>query len=476
MRCPPRTREYPTLITEQDYWSDDDPLHEQDKPRWRVRESEDDPVRIYLEQMGKLPLLGKVEELKLARRIEMAKKQYRRSLLGTGPAHVRLWAVLGRVLTSEIPANKVFNSGNKKEIPRELPGCYEKARELLAKAREPFSLACKTDNAVLRVSKSRELRLLFKSLSNLAESLDLQTSVYDDLADRLTVLADTRTRDSQGNRVEKRGVRILLAENFEVPESIENKVIRIKRWRQRWLGYVRRMAECNLRLVVNIAKRYRDRGLCFQDLIQEGNSGLLRAIDKFKSRKGFKFSTYATWWIRQGITRALTDQGRLVRMPAHTAEKLTKIRKAIKALTADLGREPHVSEIIERTKAPRENVMLAIRTSRQPVTLDWHIGESEESSLGDFLQDKAPAALDRLADSDAHATLVGMLDILTCREKSILMLRFGLYDGVEYTLEEIGKRYRITRERVRQIEARGLRKLQTNCKADPGAVPPGPRV
>ena len=257
-------------------------------------------------------------------------------------------------------------------------------------------------------------------------------------------------------------VRMYLKEIGKVPLlSAEEEIELAKKMEQGDENAKKRLAEANLRLVVSIAKRYVGRGMLFLDLIQEGNLGLIKAVEKFDYRKGYKFSTYATWWIRQAITRAIADQARTIRIPVHMVETINKLIRVSRQLLQELGREPTPEEIAEEMDMPVDRVREILKISQEPVSLETPIGEEEDSHLGDFIQDdNVPVAADAAAFTLLKEQLVEVLGTLTEREQKVLRLRFGLDDGRARTLEEVGKEFNVTRERIRQIEAKALRKLR----------------
>ncbi|HBM81323.1 MAG: RNA polymerase sigma factor RpoD [Clostridiales bacterium] len=257
-------------------------------------------------------------------------------------------------------------------------------------------------------------------------------------------------------------VRMYLKEIGKVPLlSAEEEIELAKRMQRGDEEAKKKLAEANLRLVVSIAKRYVGRGMLFLDLIQEGNLGLIKAVEKFDYKKGFKFSTYATWWIRQAITRAIADQARTIRIPVHMVETINKLIRVSRQLLQELGREPTAEEIAKEMKMPADKVREIMKIAQEPVSLETPIGEEEDSHLGDFIpDDEAPAPAEAAAFTLLKEQLIDVLDTLTPREEKVLRLRFGLDDGRARTLEEVGKEFKVTRERIRQIEAKALRKLR----------------
>ena len=265
----------------------------------------------------------------------------------------------------------------------------------------------------------------------------------------------------------KQELRELMLLTQETPESLHKRVTKAREYFERFEATKRELSSGNLRLVVSIAKKYRNRGLSFLDLIQEGNTGLMRAVDKYEYRRGFKFSTYATWWIRQAITRAIADQARTIRIPVHMIDVLSKLRQAQKKLTQQLKREPSYEEISRATEVPLEEVQRVMDIGRHPVSLDRPVGEGEDSSFGEFVEDNDSLNPVHMASGGILRSKIDeLLKTLTFREREIIRLRYGLVDGYSYTLEECGRIFKVTRERVRQIEAKAVAKLQSPSRAD----------
>jgi RNA polymerase primary sigma factor len=261
-------------------------------------------------------------------------------------------------------------------------------------------------------------------------------------------------------------LRHLIVLTNESPRSLRQRCAQFRSFFKEYEGVKRQLSSGNLRLVVSIAKKYRNRGLSFLDLIQEGNTGLMRAVDKYEYRRGFKFSTYATWWIRQAITRAIADQARTIRIPVHMIDVLSKLRNAHKALTQQLKREPSMEEIADQTQIPIEEVRRVWDIGRHPISLDRPVGEGEDNAFGEFVEDSSSDNPVRSASNGLlRDRIESLLKTLTFREREIIRLRYGLTDGYSYTLEEVGRIFKVTRERVRQIEAKAVAKMQNPMRA-----------
>jgi len=281
------------------------------------------------------------------------------------------------------------------------------------------------------------------------------------IRERLTILgADPTSRDEASDL--RQELRELMLVTQESPTSLRKRVLKARRHFDIYEAVKRQLCSGNLRLVVSIAKKYRNRGLSFLDLIQEGNTGLMRAVDKYEYRRGFKFSTYATWWIRQAITRAVADQARTIRIPVHMIDVLSKLRQAQKKLTQQLRRDPTCEELAEFTQVSVEEVRRVMDIGRHPVSLDRPVGEGEDSSFGEFVESSDSENPVRCAGNGMLRDKIDeLLQTLTFREREIIRLRYGLVDGYSYTLEEVGRIFKVTRERVRQIEAKAVAKLQS---------------
>ncbi len=441
----------------------------------------EDPVRMYLTQMGEIPLLTRVEEIALAKKIEITRKRFRRELLESDYAMRATIEVLTRVHASELPFDRTIKTSQtegleKLQILARMPhnlrtldamrGEYVVEAEALVLDSSIPQPERHTRNLALQ-QKRRKMVTLVEELSIRTQRLQPVMKRLEQISARMTDLEQrlNRINTFTGSTEDKDSIQTELRElmvlTLDTPSVLRERVRRIN---ARFFEYEQAMRDLsggNLRLVVSIAKKYRNRGMSFLDLIQEGNTGLMRAVDKYEYRRGYKFSTYATWWIRQAITRAIADQARTIRIPVHMIETMSHLRRISRDLLQELGREPTVEETAQAAGVTVEEAKRVVRISKQPISLDRPVGESDDSSFGEFVADQSSGSP---VSSAAQELLKGKIDdvlkSLTYREREIIKLRYGLGDGYTYTLEEVGRIFKVTRERVRQIEAKAVRKMQ----------------
>jgi RNA polymerase primary sigma factor len=440
----------------------------------------DDPVRMYLTQMGEIPLLKREEEISLAKRIEVTRKRFRRKVLECDYALSNVVDTLRRVHTGELPFDRTVKVSltenlEKDKIIQRMPHNLKTLERLMEQNVEDFTKVMDPrlgdeDKRKLR----RGLRVRRRKAVTLVEELSIRTQKVQPLMRKLEQISlrmdelERQMEDMKGNRALKeeranleKELRDLMLITLEEPAALRNRVEIMKNRFTEYEQAKRDLSGGNLRLVVSIAKKYRNRGLSFLDLIQEGNTGLMRAVDKYEYRRGYKFSTYATWWIRQAITRAIADQARTIRIPVHMIETMSKLRNVSKKLLQEMGREPSIEETAKAAGISVEETRRVLKISRHPISLDRPVGESEDSYFGDFIEDDgADSPVSAATQEMLKDKIEQVLKTLTYREREIIKLRYGLGDGYTYTLEEVGRIFKVTRERVRQIEAKAVRKLQ----------------
>ena len=438
----------------------------------------DDPVRMYLKQMGQVPLLTREQEVEISKRIEDAELMVQKFInrFGfTSKSHLDLAQKLieGRerfdrvILDKKIENRERYMKGLPKlcsqieRSSREVAALYAKLMEARDDGKEP----------ILKPDFQRAHTALMKLYPKFyfkQKVTEEFVQLADDFLRILNNLQNEISRAEQGSTAArdrvaeyKNRLRDLEYRLWLKPEDFIRQHGDLKDWLKRALRAKTEMVEANLRLVISIAKKYTNRGLSFLDLIQEGNMGLMKAVEKFEYRRGYKFSTYATWWIRQAITRSIADQARTIRIPVHMIETINKLMRVQKQLVQEYGREPTPEEVAEEIQLPVERVRAVLKMAQQPISLQSPVGDSDDTSFGDFIEDKgAENPSDMTAIVLLREKIRDVLDTLTERERQVLEQRFGLVDGYSRTLEEVGRQFRVTRERIRQIEAKALRKMR----------------
>ncbi len=443
----------------------------------------DDPVRMYLTQMGEISLLSRPEEIRLAKKIETTRMIFRRKVLENDYAIAAAVEILEMVAAGNMPFDRTMKISTaeddaKEKIAARIPVNLQTVHKLLKLNRQDWEtleqpgrkaqtaiaqiralikarrrkMATLIEELSLRTSKIQPLMKKLRSISRKMAQLQRQLTVADKHPDRFD------PEDIMVMREELSGLRSLVLES---PEGLAQHVKNITVVFDEYERAKRDLSGGNLRLVVSIAKKYRNRGLSFLDIIQEGNTGLMRAVDKYEYKRGYKFSTYATWWIRQAITRAIADHARTIRVPVHMIETMSRLRNIAKNLLQELGREATIEEIAHAANMPVSETRRVMKISRHPISLDRPVGESEDSYFGDFIEDDRAESPSNTAMQDMLRFRIDqVLKTLTYREREIIKLRYGIGDGYTYTLEEVGRIFKVTRERVRQVEAKAIRKLQ----------------
>jgi len=442
-----------------------------------AHEETNDPVRMYLSQMGSIPLLSREQEINLARAIEMSSTGFRRKVLSCDCSIEACVDILERMSRNDLAFDRTVQTAGAHAMGKDvllgrLDSVISTLRHILATNAEDMKIVRRSKTSKrMRQKFSKRVYDRQRKAADIIEELGLRTKNIIPMMRRILALDARLSRiesDLNGGRPAspqtqklKRRIDRIVREVGAGASRFHRRIAVIgKRYRMYERGK-QDLSSGNLRLVVSIAKKYRYRGLSFLDLIQEGNTGLMKAVEKYEYRRGYKFSTYATWWIRQAITRAIADQARTIRIPVHMIETMSRLRKISKQMMQELGRGPTVEELAYEADMSIVETRRVLKMGKNPISLDKPIGDSDDSYFGEFIEDTNVESPVSVASYEMlKGKMDTVLETLTFREREIIKLRYGIGDGYTYTLEEVGRRFNVTRERVRQIEAKALRKLQ----------------